>query len=118
MQEMVARFNRALADRDSVAAAGLFVEDGVFETTGEPEVRGRAAIERALAALPAEDARDWVTNFIIEGDSETARLRAYHARVTGNQVIRTGRHEDTLSKQADGSFKFVRRNLVVDSRPA
>jgi ketosteroid isomerase-like protein len=120
MMDMVARYSRAVADRDFVAAAALFFEDGVLDVDGQSPVQGRAAIERALAAVPApaagHEAREWATNFIIEGDVDAAQLRAYYCCIRGGEVVRTGKHLDTLSKR-DGVFRFVRRQLSLDVKP-
>lgn len=116
IMELVARYARAVAERDAVGAASLFVEDGALEISGEPEVRGHAAIERAISASEPEAGRDWATNFIIEGTTELATSRAYHARVRDNRVVRTGKHLDSLTLR-DGRFRFVRRQLTLDVKP-
>lgn len=117
--ELAARYSQAFADRDAAAAARLFAEDGVFEASGQPQVRGRAALEQAFAAelRQLDDVREWTTNHIVEGDVECAQLRAYYLRLRGDQVVATGKFTDTLTKRG-GSFEFVRRTLTLDSRSA
>lgn len=114
--ELCSRYNRAMGERNAEAVAATFLEDGVFETEGQSEVRGRTALMQMVRDLPPGVAHYWATNFIIEGDTDETRLQAYFALVRGNEVAATGRHIDTLSK-VNGEFRFVRRRLALDAKP-
>jgi uncharacterized protein (TIGR02246 family) len=115
IMELVARYNRALSTRDADAAAAAFAEDGVLETTGQADVRGRAAVAQTVRALPVEDAHYWTTNFIIEGHTNEAISRAYFALLRGNQVASTGQYVDTVTK-IEGEWRIARHQLSLDTK--
>jgi ketosteroid isomerase-like protein len=114
--ELASRYNRALGARDAAAAAVTFTEDGVLEISGQPEVRGRDALAQMVRELPDDDSCVWATNFIIEGDRQSCVLRAYFAKLRGNAVVSTGKHDDRLTK-VHGDWRFVHRRLVLDAKP-
>ena len=97
----VEEFTSALGRSDGVAAADLFVEDGVYRLTDGTAYEGKAEIERFVATLPPID-------YILVGD-----LSGGETRVTGTFSYASAQGSGTLVRE----FVFVGDDLasVTDS---
>lgn len=120
IQQLVARYNHAIDSCDKTAFADTFAPDGVLEVPGLMEVSGREGLEQFAAGLTNLRApRHVATNLLIEGDGDTARLRAYVqlnvlADEPPRQVVSwSGVYEDQLVRLG-GGWRFLRRVCIAD----
>ena len=109
------RWNRAYAERDAEALAGMYADDAALANPGEALVRGKEAIRKATAAFAAdpnlkvafEANRVQVAR---SGDLAYTRGR-YTLTMTGpdsgKPETSTGHYLTVWQKQADGSWKAV-----------
>lgn len=118
IQQLVARYNFAVDGGDADAFAGTFTPDGVF-TVGGNEMRGhdalRAFVEGRAGVAPR---RHVVSSMIVDGDGDTATLRAYLQVVAagddGTFAISTqGTYDDRLVRTGDG-WRFSVRTFISD----
>jgi ketosteroid isomerase-like protein len=112
---LVLRSLRAFDERDWPAYAQLFTEDGVFIRASEPDqpLVGRAAIETALAARPANRlTMHLCTNLEIEVlDGEHAQGRCYLLLYSGDashEEGSAGRPADATQRLGEYRDRFVR----------
>ncbi|MPZ99950.1 MAG: nuclear transport factor 2 family protein [Dehalococcoidia bacterium] len=120
--DLAARYNHAIDGGDASGWASTFTSDGIF--VSREEVTGTDALV-AFARNFAQNlpgARHWTNNHVIEGDGDAATHSCYLqllnvAAEGGARVISTGTYRDQLTK-VDGSWKFSRRHVVSDPRPA
>jgi uncharacterized protein (TIGR02246 family) len=113
IHELVARYNQALDSGDGEAYADTFVEDGVFQIAGQPEIRGRDRLMTMASRSGGRGSKHWVTNIVIDGDGDSATMTCYLAVLRNLQITHMGRYENTLAK-VDGVWKFVRRHFIPD----
>jgi uncharacterized protein (TIGR02246 family) len=122
IQDLVARYNKAIDTGDADAWAATFTKDGEFhgivgDFTGTEEL---AAFVRAYASeeqfADFASAQHWVTNMVVDGDSEHAEMFAHLMMVApqadGGRIILVGHYEDTLRK-VDGQWLFAERVVRV-----
>jgi uncharacterized protein (TIGR02246 family) len=122
---LVLRSLRAFDERDWLAYASLFTEDGVFIRANAPDepLRGREAIRTALAERPASRlTRHLCTNLEIDVvDTEHARGSCYLLLYAGDETQpetsgsrpadrtqRVGEYRDTFVLTGDG-WRISRR---------
>ena len=122
IQELVARYNRAIDSGDIEGWVDTFLPDGVFEGLVVPTFRGHDELRAFATAFWTEPeyaewrgAQHWTTNMIIEGDGEGATLFAYHIMFTpngaGGDPALMCAYDDELVK-VDGRWLFKRRRVV------
>jgi len=124
IQQLVARYSHAIDSGDGRGWAETFVEDGVLDA-GLLQLEGRDALRSFADSFPSSvrAPRHIATNLVIEGDGDTAQLRAYVQLyvLAGDpprqEISASGTYTDTLVKQ-DGQWRFVRRTFVNDSEAA
>lgn len=118
IQQLAARYSHAIDSGDGAAYAATFVEDGWFQISGREPVRGRAALAE-LVRRSGGRVRHVVSNLLIEGDGDTATLRAYLsvAPKGGGPVGVTGVYSDRL-RRVNGQWLFVERCFTPDAPPA
>ena len=116
IRELVARYNQAIDGRDAAAYADTFVDDGVFQISGQPEIRGREKLMRMIERLGPPNSRHWVNNMVFEGDGDSARMTCYLMVLNGLRVTNMGYYDNVLRKDG-GAWKFVRRAYAPDPRP-
>lgn len=85
IQELVARYHKAIDSRSPEEWAETFTETGVFESMRVGTHRGRAELLRFAQEFwdgdecaPWRGGQHWVANMIIEGDRRRARMFCYH----------------------------------------
>ncbi|MFP5328908.1 MAG: YybH family protein [Alphaproteobacteria bacterium] len=115
LQANEARWNRAYAERDAEALAGMYADDAALANPGEALVRGKDAIRKATAAFAAD--KNLKVSFqanriqvAASGDLAYTRGR-YTLTMTnpdsGKPETSTGHYLTVWQKQADGSWKAV-----------
>jgi ketosteroid isomerase-like protein len=114
--ELVGRYAHAIDFRDAQGYAETFVEDGVFQIGGQPEIRGREKLARMIERLGAPGSRHWVNNMVMDGDGDTATMKCYLMVLRGLRITNMGVYVNTLKKGVDG-WKFVRRDYTPDPAP-
>jgi ketosteroid isomerase-like protein len=118
IEELVARYNKAIDTGDADSWADTFTEDGEFHGVvgsfhGRAELHGFAkayATEEQYAEFAS--AQHWVTNMVIEGDGDDATMFSHLMMVApaegGGRIILVGSYEDTLRK-VGGGWRFTKR---------
>lgn len=126
LQASEARWNRAYAERDAKALAGMYADDAALANPGEKLVRGKAAIEQATAAFAAdpnlkvafETDRIQVAR---SGDLAYTRGR-YTLTMTDPGTDRpetsTGYYLTVWQRQADGSWKAAEDFITPGAPPS
>jgi uncharacterized protein (TIGR02246 family) len=118
IQELVARYDRAVDTDDHETWVDCFTEDGSWD--GGPKIVGRVALLEFVRSLPTDPtfaafrgARHFVTNFLVEetGPGE-ARLRCdnlmLQPREGGVAGLAAADYDDRL-RRVDGRWLFVSR---------
>jgi uncharacterized protein (TIGR02246 family) len=117
IQELAARYCWADDTGDGEAFAAVFTPDGVFKSTRH-NARGRAelvALGKSIAPPKPAGIQHWVTNMVIDGDAERARVKFYFVahRIDENGVATTsslGYYLDDVVK-LDGRWLFAQRHF-------
>ena len=122
IEGLVARYNKAIDTGDAESWAATFTKDGEFhgivgDFTGTDEL---AAFVRAYASeeqfAEFASAQHWVTNIVLDGDSDHAEMFAHLMMVApqpdGGRIILVGHYEDTLTR-VDGHWLFAKRVVRV-----
>jgi uncharacterized protein (TIGR02246 family) len=122
IEDLVARYNKAIDTGDAEAWAATFTKDGEFhgivgDFFGVDEL---TAFVRAYASeeqfAEFASAQHWVTNIVVEGDGDRAEMFAHLMMVApqtdGGRILLVGRYEDTLRK-VDGHWLFAKRIVHV-----
>jgi uncharacterized protein (TIGR02246 family) len=116
IRALVARYCHAIAERDDAAWADTWGKDAEWNVLGR-NVRGRDAIVALYLQLIAS-AR-WVvqvaTDGIVEVDGERASGRWLIQETIqfkdGRALVNVGRYLDRYQRDADGAWRFARREL-------
>ena len=115
LQANEAQWNRAYAERNAEALAGMYADDAALANPGEQLVRGKEAIRKATAAF-AGDPNLKVTfeanRIQVAQSGELAYTRGRYVMTmtnpeTGKPETGTGHYLTVWQKQADGSWKAV-----------
>lgn len=120
LQELSARYARAVDRRDYAAFVALFAHDGVLCGPGY-ELKAHAEIEAGIRRIEEYEAtQHCVHNQLVElrGDSATGETycvaRHVYTRDGAKRKLDMGvRYQDQYRREADG-WHFVRRELVLD----
>lgn len=122
IEDLVARYNKAIDTGDAESWAATFTKDGEFHG-----IVGDFAGTDELTAFVTEYASDeqyadfarsqhWVTNMVIDGDGDSATMFAHLMMVQpaedGGRIILVGHYEDKL-RRVDGRWLFAERNVRV-----
>lgn len=114
LDSLNARLERVYADHDAARYATLFTDSAVFEWPGEPNVRGRPALEAMAKGLwPA------LLDLKLKVRPTTRRSASQHATEfgafeeswrdsTGGRTTEFGRYVSVFARQADGSWLIDR----------
>lgn len=118
IQQLAAAYCHHIDDGDGEAVASLFTSDGTLEIVDVVQSVGREEIATNSAFFPQvmPGGRHIVQNVWVDGDGDTATLRAYLANVaTGDtpRPVQTGRYHDQVVRTADG-WRFSQRTLTLD----
>jgi ketosteroid isomerase-like protein len=114
--DLVARYDQAIDGRDAAGYAETFVDDGVFQIAGQPEIRGREKLARMIERLGPPGSRHWVNNMVLDGVGDDARMTCYLMVLRDLRITNMGSYDNTLRK-VDGKWKFVRRDYTPDPGP-
>lgn len=121
IQELIARYNRAVDGGDAAGWVETFAEDGVFESllvgthSGHDELR-KFADDFVSGSYDAwTGGQHWIGNVIIEGTHSRADVFSYHIMyVPVDREVRgvlMAAHEDVVTRTTSG-WRFSRRKLV------
>lgn len=122
IEDLVARYNKAIDTGDAEGWAATFTEDGEFHGI-VGDFKGRAELVAFVEAYATEEqfaefasAQHWVTNIVLEGGGDHAEMFAHLMMVApqaeGGRIILVGRYEDTL-RRVDGRWLFAQRTVKV-----
>jgi hypothetical protein len=123
IQELAARYNRAVDSRRPDEWADTFTEDGVFVSMRVGTHSGRAALVKFASdfwtepdCAPWRGGQHWAANMIIEGDGDHATLFCYHIMFMprdGDHVesVIMAAHDDELVRTAQG-WRFKVRRVI------
>ncbi len=117
IRALVARYCHAIAERDDAALASTWATDGEWQVLGK-NVRGRDAILAHYRALVG--ACRWVVQVAtdgwieIDGDVATGRWQIAETlqMKDGKSAINVGRYADRYRREADGVWRFARREFM------
>ena len=120
LQELAARYARAVDRREYAAFAALFTSDGVLCGPGYA-LEGRAEIERGIAQIEQYQAtQHCVHNQLVDvaGDSGSGETycvaRHVYTRAGAARKLDMGvRYQDQYRREA-GAWRLARRELVLD----
>ena len=108
IRQLIARYSWALDTKDSDEMGNVFTPDGVFRGASRV-TEGREAL-RAFGHAPNPESREqqhFVTNIVLEGDSQRARARCYVVVIRPDSYY-MGYYLDDLVK-TDGRWAFRSR---------
>ncbi len=117
IQELISRYNWAIDTHDGPGVADTFTPDGVFEGVGR-SFEGREALvgfgagTHLTEASLSKGSQHWVTNLVLEGDSNAVIARSMFTRqnVDGDRYYTgpIGHYRDEIVKVA-GRWPFKKR---------
>ncbi|MPY91670.1 MAG: DUF4440 domain-containing protein [Acidimicrobiia bacterium] len=122
IEDLVARYNKAIDTGDAQGWAATFTKDGEFHGI-VGDFYGADELVAFVSAYASEEqyaefasAQHWVTNMVIEGGGDHAEMFAHVMMVApqaeGGRIILVGHYEDTLQK-VDGRWRFAKRVVRV-----
>ena len=119
IQMLGARYNHAIDFHDHEAWADTFVTDGCFiSPQGRWDGRQKLiAFSQDSTTSPICSHRHWTNNWVIDGDGDDATSTCYLNLIdvtNKGATLVTGMYRDRLRK-VDGAWKFVERNVSIDS---
>lgn len=118
IQQLAAAYCHHMDDGNGAAVAALFTDDGTLEIVDMVKSTGPEEITANCSVFPQvmPGGRHIVQNMFIEGDGDTATLRAYLSNVVAGdspKAVQTGKYDDEAVRTADG-WRFSRRTLTLD----
>ena len=117
IQELIARYNWAIDTHDGPGVAATFTQDGIFDGPGRTfegheALVGFGAGTHLTAESMARGSQHWVTNLVLEGNSEAVTARSMFTRqnVDGDRHYTgpIGHYHDELVK-VEGRWLFKKR---------
>jgi uncharacterized protein (TIGR02246 family) len=122
IEDLIARYNKALDTGDAETWAATFTPDGEFHGV-VGDFYGRDELTAFVKAYSTEEqfaafavAQHWVTNIVIEGDGDEAELFAHVMMVSptddGGKISFVAHYEDQL-RRVDGRWLFTKRYVKV-----
>lgn len=118
IQQLTAAYCHHMDDGNGEGVASLFVDDGVLEIVGLVRSAGRDEIIANSSVFPQvmPGGRHIVQNVLVEGDGDTATVRAYLSNVVAGDTptaVQTGRYHDEVVR-TDQGWRFRHRTLTLD----
>jgi uncharacterized protein (TIGR02246 family) len=121
IQKLIADYNHAVDAGDGPTFAALFVEGGSLDS-GFNVIKGHDELRDFAGVVPtmAPGARHLVSNVSIDGDGDEATARLYlqvwttAGGAAETKLVISGRYEDTLKREEDGTWRFVTRKMIPD----
>jgi uncharacterized protein (TIGR02246 family) len=123
IEDLIARYNKAIDSGDAEAWADTFTPDGEFHGV-VGDFFGRDELVAFLKAYATEEqfrdfatARHWATNIVVEGDGDDATLFCHLMMVAptddgGGRISFIGHYEDEL-RRINGRWLFTKRFVKV-----
>ena len=108
--QLLYRYNHAIDSGDAEGWADTWVDDGVFDTGGEP-IAGRAAL--VDFANNVHGLRHLAVNPLVDVDGDRARVRVYVVVFHGGVVAVTGSAEDEVVRTPAG-WRIAKRVFRAD----
>jgi uncharacterized protein (TIGR02246 family) len=119
IQQLCARYNRAVDTGDGAGFAAMFRDGGTLNGRGTIAGREALAAFATKAAASLASPHHVVTNVVVDGDGDTAKVTAY-LQVWANvgeagtpALITTGQYMDDLVRE-DGVWLFASRVFTSD----
>jgi ketosteroid isomerase-like protein len=125
VRSLLATYAERLDAGDFAGMAALFADAEVTSESSGMHVRGTAEVldifERSTRRFPDGTPRTKhiTTNGIVEVDGDTATARSYFTVVQRTDVLPmqpviAGRYHDEFRRDADGRWRFSRREILID----
>jgi|RhiMethySRZTD1v2_1073278.scaffolds.fasta_scaffold65225_1 uncharacterized protein (TIGR02246 family) len=120
IQELMAKYNLALDNKNLDEWINTWADDGVWTTTFE-EATGKTELKNMIDQVTNEFAsgkRHVSTNIVIEdAQNNMANARSYLTVIEAKktpEVVASGTYSDIIKKNNNGEWKFVQRKLDID----
>ena len=127
VQQLLAQYTWCHDSRDFTALAACFTDDAQYTmriADGEassPTVGGTAiaALVEKFKSTQTDQRRHLITNVVVESATETeVTVRSYvtvfATEGDTSSLITTGTCRDVVARQADGSWRFTRKDMHLD----
>lgn len=111
--ELIARYSRAVDNREPEAMADCCVDDYIYEVNETRVVGRKALVEKLSNAAESGDALHWTTNHVIEGTTNDAKGYIYLAVYNEGAVAATAVYHD-IYKKVNGDWRLVHRRVLID----
>ena len=120
IQELMAKYNLALDNKNLDEWINTWADDGVWTTTFG-EAKGKTELKNMIDQVTNEFAsgkRHISTNIVIEdAQNNMANARSYLTVIEAKktpEVVASGTYSDIIKKNNNGEWKFVQRKLDID----
>jgi uncharacterized protein (TIGR02246 family) len=120
IQELMAKYNLALDNKNLDEWINTWADDGVWTTTFG-EAKGKTELKNMIDQVTNEFAsgkRHVSTNIVIEdAQNNMANARSYLTVIEAKktpEVVASGTYSDIIKKNNNGEWKFVQRKLDID----
>ena len=120
IQELMAKYNLALDNKNLDEWINTWADDGVWTTTFG-EAKGKTELKNMIDQVTndfASGKRHVSTNIVIEdAQNNMANARSYLTVIEAKktpEVVASGTYSDIIKKNNNGEWKFVQRKLDID----
>jgi uncharacterized protein (TIGR02246 family) len=120
IQELIAKYNLALDNKNIDEWTNTWTDDGIWTTTFG-EAKGKTELNNMIDQVTNEFAsgkRHFSTNIMIEdAQNNMASAKSYLTVIEAKktpEVVASGTYSDILKKNNNGEWKFVQRKLDID----
>ena len=120
IQELIAKYNLAIDNKNLNEWINTWTDDGVWTTTFG-EAKGKTELNNMIDQVTNEFAsgkRHFSTNIMIEdAQNNMASAKSYLTVIEAKktpEVVASGTYSDILKKNNNGEWKFVQRKLDID----
>jgi len=120
IQELMAKYNLALDNKNLDEWINTWADDGVWTTTFG-EAKGKTELKNMIDQVTNEftsGKRHVSTNIVIEdAQNNMANARSYLTVIEAKktpEVVASGTYSDIIKKNNNGEWKFVQRKLDID----
>ena len=120
IQELIAKYNLALDNKNIDEWTNTWTDDGIWTTTFG-EAKGKTELNNMIDQVTNEFAsgkRHFSTNIMIEdAQNNMASAKSYLTVIEAKktpEVVASGTYSDIIKKNNNGEWKFVQRKLDID----
>ena len=120
IQELIAKYNLAIDNKNIDKWTNTWTDDGIWTTTFG-EAKGKTELNNMINQVTNEFAsgkRHFSTNIMIEdAQNNMASAKSYLTVIEAKktpEVVASGTYSDILKKNNNGEWKFVQRKLDID----